>query len=235
MTLMLASVTGPEEARLGLRHGADIIDLKDPDQGALGAIPLDRIHATVTLIGRRRRVSATVGDLPPVPAQIVAAVERTVPTGVDYIKIGLCGGGDWASCIHALKSQARSAQLIGVLFADQDPDLSLLTDMVSAGFLGAMLDTADKRAGGLTVHQHPRALHSFVTRAKELGLLVGLAGSLRVSDIRSLLALGPDYLGFRSALCDGGRRSGRLSPAAIHAVRKEIPRQTSASAAAATA
>ncbi|MDH3638311.1 MAG: (5-formylfuran-3-yl)methyl phosphate synthase [Gammaproteobacteria bacterium] len=235
MTLMLASVTGPEEARLALRCGADIIDLKDPNHGALGAVPINRVHATVNLVDQRRRVSATVGDLPPEPSQVVTAVEHTMPTGVDYIKIGFYGVGDWATCIHALKAQARSTQLIGVLFADQDPDLSLLTDLVDAGFQGVMFDTADKHAGGLTVHQCAAALRGFVTQAKQLGLLVGLAGSLQVSDIRSLLALGPDYLGFRSALCDGHQRRGRLSPAAIRAVRAEIPRQIYAAASAAIA
>ncbi len=235
MTLMLASVTGVAEARVAVRHGADIIDLKDPAQGALGAVPIERIHATVNLIGDRRPVSATVGDLPPKPALITAAVERTIATGVDYVKIGMYGGGDWGRCIGALADHARRAQLIGVLFADQEPDLSLLESLADAGFGGAMLDTAYKSSGTLAEHQSPPALRRFVTRAKRLGLLVGLAGSLRATDIQSLLGLGPDYLGFRGALCTGGRRGGTLSPAAIRRVRAQIPRANSASAAAASA
>ena len=41
MTLLLASVTGPDEAALVLAHGADIIDLKDASNGALGALAPD--------------------------------------------------------------------------------------------------------------------------------------------------------------------------------------------------
>ena len=37
MTLLLASVIGPDEAAVALAYGADIIDLKDPANGALGA------------------------------------------------------------------------------------------------------------------------------------------------------------------------------------------------------
>ena len=38
MTLMLASVTNPAEAEAVWAGGADIIDLKDPAKGALGAL-----------------------------------------------------------------------------------------------------------------------------------------------------------------------------------------------------
>ncbi len=41
MTRMLASVANAAEADVVLRHGADVIDLKDPGRGALGAVPLE--------------------------------------------------------------------------------------------------------------------------------------------------------------------------------------------------
>ncbi|MGH8719286.1 MAG: (5-formylfuran-3-yl)methyl phosphate synthase, partial [Burkholderiales bacterium] len=50
-------------------------------------------------------------------------------------------------------------------------------------------------------------LARFISRAKSLGLMTGLAGSLKVEDVPSLLELGPDYLGFRSALCETARAS----------------------------
>ena len=53
MTLLLASVTGPDEAALMLTHGADIIDLKDPSNGALGALAPDVVRATVAAIHGR--------------------------------------------------------------------------------------------------------------------------------------------------------------------------------------
>ena len=77
MTLLLASVTGPEEAALVLAHGADIIDLKDASQGALGALPPEVVRATVAAVRGRRPVSAVIGDLPMEPDVIAAAVEST--------------------------------------------------------------------------------------------------------------------------------------------------------------
>ena len=72
MTLFLASVTGPEEAEVALAHGADIIDLKDAANGALGAVAPDVVRATVAAIAGRRPTSAVTGELPMEPAAIVA-------------------------------------------------------------------------------------------------------------------------------------------------------------------
>ena len=58
MTLLLASVTGPDEAALVLAHGADIIDLKDASNGALGALAPDVVRATVAAVRGRRRPAA---------------------------------------------------------------------------------------------------------------------------------------------------------------------------------
>src|SRR6187431_1750780 len=81
MTLLLASVTGPDEAALVLAHGADIIDLKDASNGALGALAPDVVRATVAAIHGRRPVSAVTGNLPMEPEVIVAAVETMTRTG----------------------------------------------------------------------------------------------------------------------------------------------------------
>ena len=59
MTAFLASVMSAEEAGLALEGGADVIDLKDPTSGALGALPVAVIRAAVDRIAGRRPVSAT--------------------------------------------------------------------------------------------------------------------------------------------------------------------------------
>jgi uncharacterized protein (UPF0264 family) len=75
---------------------------------------------------------------------------------------------------------------------------------------------------------------SFVATARLNGLLTGLAGSLGLADIPPLAALGPDYLGFRGALCSGGRESA-LDPAALAAVRAALDAAQPARASSATA
>jgi uncharacterized protein (UPF0264 family) len=55
------------------------------------------------------------------------------------------------------------------------------------------------------------------------GLAAGLAGALRVEHIPALVALGPDVLGFRGALCRHGRRQAAIDAEAVIGVRRAIP------------
>ena len=230
MTLFLASVVGPEEATVALKHGADIIDLKDPGGGALGAAPPEAVRATVAALGGRRPVSAVTGDLPMQPDIVVAAVEAMAATGVDYIKVGLFPDHGREDCIRALAGLARTIKIVGVMFADRGADNALLARMAASGFAGAMLDTAGKGAGRLLQHADITALNDFVAACRAHGLLAGLAGSLETPDIPRLLLLEPDYLGFRRALCVGQERSGRIDADAVGIVRGLIPLDTRSAA-----
>ncbi|MGH8475032.1 MAG: (5-formylfuran-3-yl)methyl phosphate synthase [Methylococcales bacterium] len=223
MTGMLASVANLDEAILVQAAGADIIDLKAPRRGALGALQADAVEAIVQRLGFFSVISATVGDLPMQPEIVQPAVERMGATGVNYVKIGLFPGGDWSSTIRALKAPAmQGTRLIAVFFADCDPDSRWFAELCGAGFAGIMLDTRNKGAGSLRqILSHDR-IENFVTRARQFGLLCGLAGSLRYEDIDSLLELSPDYLGFRGALCIDKNRVGRLNPEALRTIRGKI-------------
>jgi uncharacterized protein (UPF0264 family) len=225
MTGMLASVRDLDEALLALAAGTDLIDLKAPARGALGALPRGVVRNIVDRIGGRRPVSATVGDLPMEPLPVREAAENMAACGVDYVKIGFFPGGDWAQTITALTPlAARGNRLVAVLFGDRNPDARWLADIAAAGFTGAMLDTMDKERGSLTRVCSISLLRDFVSEAKGHGLLCGLAGSLRPSDIPPLLQLNPDYLGFRGALCHAHRRTAELDAEAVRAIRALISR-----------
>ncbi len=228
MTGLLASVMTPEEAGTAVAGGADIIDLKDPRQGALGALPAATIRACVARVAGRRPVSATAGDLPMEPAIVAAAVERLGALGLDFVKVGIFPGGDVAACLDTLAQQGRrrGVRLVAVLFADQEPDFDLIPLLREHDFAGVMLDTADKAGGGLRDHLSPERLGAFAEAARAADLITGLAGSLRRDDIAALLPLAPDYLGFRGALTRAGRTTG-LDPAALAAVRATIPMRQS--------
>lgn len=214
MTALLASARDAAEARAALEGGADIVDLKEPTQGALGRLPADMIAAILDALAGRLPVSATIGDIELAPGPVAAAVESMAACGVDYVKIGIFAG-DLATTLAALAPiAARGAKLVAVLFADRTPDFALVERFAAAGFRGVMLDTADKSAGPLTYHLPLPRLAEFVARTKRCGLLAGLAGSLRIDDVQRLLPLAPDYLGFRSALASG-TRAGPLDPARV--------------------
>jgi dihydroneopterin aldolase len=240
MTAMLASVRTLDEALFALEAGADFIDLKEPSQGALGALDHAAVRVCVQAIGGRRPVSATIGDIVSMdPREMTAAVERMAATGVDYIKIGLFVHPRVFDCVKALTVLADRAQLVAVIFADEpwsmDPspsgrgagvrdDLIALTNaLADAGFAGAMLDTAHKTGKTLRDWRKDGELRDFVKTAGSLGLLTGLAGSLRKVDVPPLLKIEPDYLGFRGALCSGSNRNQNLDSGAFAKIRSAIP------------
>lgn len=223
---VLASVLSLAEAKTALDAGADIIDLKNPAAGALGALSIADIAVIVGMIRGRRPVSATIGDMPMRAASVCAAVDRTAATGVDFIKIGIFDDGDARGCLDALRPSARQCQLVAVLFADRNLDWTLIEYAAANGFAGIMLDTADKSSGGLRSHLSESALGEFVGRARALRLFTGLAGKLRLADIPALLPLAPDYLGFRGALCAGFERGAAIDEHAIRAVLRATGRAT---------
>ena len=224
MTLMLASVNSLEEALLVLSENVDIIDLKNPASGALGALDIKVAKAIISALDGRLPISATIGDLPMQPGLIINAVEQTRETGVDYIKIGFLPGEGPAQVIRELANLATKVKLIGVLFADANPDFGLIERLASAGFRGIMLDTFAKTIGSLTQIMPQPEINQFISLAKSKGLICGLAGSLRKEDVPALLPYQPDYLGFRGALCDQNNRVGRISALSVRSIKQVLTR-----------
>jgi len=223
MTRMLASVRGPEEARVALAGDADIIDLKDLESGVLGAVAPEVIEATVAAVGRRRPISAAADNVSMRPDLVAAAVHGIAATGVDYVELGIFPGGDAPACVGALAEAAAQVKLVAVFFANASLDLSLLPLLKRSGFAGAMIDTQGKAAGRLLDHLDISRLLSFVEDCHAIGLAAGLAGSLEPPDVLRLLVLAPDLLGFRGALCAPGGRTAALDLARVQVIRGLIP------------
>lgn len=218
----LASVTNAPEACDAFAAGADVIDCKDPAAGALGRLDLDEIGRIVAAVSALAPVSATIGDDFASPAEAVRAAEEVAATGVAIVKCGFFGGPHDAALVEALSgADLGRAHLFGVLMADRVCDYSLVSHLAKAGFIGVMLDTAGKDSGSLPQIVDRGRLEAFLSIARAYRLAAGLAGSLRETDIPSLVSLSPDLLGFRGALCAKGR-TGALDEARVRAVRRAL-------------
>lgn len=231
MTALLASVRTVEEATLALEHGADIIDLKDPRNGALGALPLvliETITAHVRASGKHP-VSATIGDLDDgAHDEMVRRVRATAATGVDFVKVGIVRG---PGARTALQRLARlPVRVVPLFLADDGIDFALLDAACTDGFPIVMVDTADKQRGSLFQCVSAADLARLIERVHEAGARVGLAGSLRFQDLPALRALGPDIAGFRGALCETDR-TGTLVGAKVRAIRNALSGVASAASA----
>ncbi len=227
MTGMLASISNLEEAKIVLQENVDIIDLKDPLQGALGAVTTATAREVVAFVSGRCFVSATIGDLPMQATAIKKAIVRMASTGVDIIKVGVFDALT-DKVIATLKEQAikgakdtngKQFTIVMVFFVDKDLNLKKIIDLAKVGVRGVMLDTAEKMQGNLRMHMQDKELRAFVKQAKSYGLLAGLAGSLKACDIAPLLKVEPDYLGFRGALCRDNLRTETLNVAAVRKIR----------------
>lgn len=218
---MLASVMNKEEALLVLNAQVDIIDLKQPSSGALGALNINVVSDIVTIIKGQCPISATIGDLPMQPDLVFNAVKAMATTGVDYVKIGIFPEGDSQATLNKLvELKSLNLSLIAVLFADALPCLSIIKQLKILNFKGVMLDTMNKKTGSLTQIMPLESILAFVTMAKQQQLLSGLAGSLAKTDVKNLLTLNPDYLGFRGALCQQHNRVASLNSQAVLTLRK---------------
>ena len=229
---MLVSVRDVAEAREALRAGVDFIDLKEPAAGALGglALPVIREVAAALRAGNAEQdvggahgpmISATIGDLPPDGLERILERARAVGAcGVDLVKVGVPGRGA-AACAVLEALAALPLAIVPVLIADDGLDVAVIDAACVPAFAAVMADTQAKRAGSLLELLGEDALAAFIDRAHAAGRTVGLAGALRLADLPMLARLGPDFAGFRSAVCDG-RREGRLDPRRLEALRAAI-------------
>ncbi len=223
MTGMLASVTTVKEAQLVLNGGVDIIDLKNPEQGALGALNTHVVSAIVESLAGASITSATIGDIEPNDASLYDLIVSMAKTGVDYVKVGLFDDNATELFLDALnRASEHKIKVIVVLFAENYSSLTSLDALMKSSISGVMLDTKNKSDNNLLSLLTCQQLDEFIRLARSHDLVTGLAGSLRYEDINTLLDIEADYLGFRGALCTENDRVKSIEAKNISKIRKAI-------------
>ncbi|NML30468.1 (5-formylfuran-3-yl)methyl phosphate synthase [Paraburkholderia antibiotica] len=213
MTALLASVRSADEAFDAARAGAELIDLKEPNDGALGGLAIGAITQIAQQLRARypvKPISAAIGDVPAdATDEIAARVIEVGDAGVDYVKVGVARGPAARRCIEQLAT--LPATVVPVLLCDGGMDDELVGHTAALGFAGMMFDTASKDGSTLFDHVDVDTLARWLRLAREHGAMVGIAGALGWTQLEQIRALAPDVAGFRTALCADGRRS-RLDP-----------------------
>lgn len=227
MTQLLVSVKSAEEALIALNAGVDIVDLKDPTIGALGALDLAvsvEIVAKTQQHNQRNMISdgsfslvltsATVGEQHADINSLMKSVLERVAINIDIIKVAvptLEAIPNWQEKFNTKEITAMKAntKLIAVFFADQEVNLKRLETLSMLGFYGAMLDTSAKHQSLLEVCTL-QTLQTFTQDCKKNALKSGLAGSLKPQDVECLSDINPFYIGFRGGVCKAGSRNNAL-------------------------
>ena len=224
---LLISVVDEAEVGPAVAGGADIVDVKNPREGSLGANFPHVIRRVRELTPPAVPVSVAIGDVPNLPGMAALAAAGAAGCGVQFVKVGLLGPRDHVEAFAVLSAVCRAARdeapdvrVIATAYADARatgslPPGELPAVAAAAGADGCMIDTAGKGQVTLLGEMAAADLERFVTRCREAGLYCALAGSLRASDVPRLRELAPDIVGFRGAACRGGRRDGRLDGDAV--------------------
>jgi len=231
---LLVSVVSPKEVAQAVEGGADIIDVKNPAEGALGANFPHVIREVCRITPPEIEVSATIGDAPNLPGTVSLAALGAAVCGVRYVKIGLLGTRTTEEAVfllreacRAVRSHSPSTRVIAAAYADARkvnslPPLALPAAAAEAGVDGCLLDTALKGDGTLFTNLSDSQLRSFVDQCREARLLCGLAGSLGAGDIPQICQSGADLIGVRTAACRGGRVDGLVDSLKVRHLKDRI-------------
>lgn len=227
---LLVSVVSADEARRALAGGADIVDVKDPREGALGAPAPRVLSEVVTAVGGAAPVSVALGDLPALPHTAALAARGAVACGAAYVKVGLRGVRDLDGAVAVMSAVLDAvgdrAGVIAVAYADAralDPpalDPEFLPVVVErTGIAGALVDTFVKDGRGLYGWLSESEVADLIARTRAAGGTFGVAGQLRLGDLHRVDA---DIAGVRSAVCRGGDRSAELDADLVAATVAEV-------------
>lgn len=226
MTELLVSVRNAEEAHAALEGGADVVDVKEPRRGALGAADPTVWRKVQSVVGDRAKTSVALGELLAESVEMLAGEA----TGFVFAKVGLAGCAAesswrlrWDRVMQILPSGVLP---VPVAYADeqaaQSPEVREVLELAVMSPAKLMLiDTFNKGRGHLVDHLTFEALAKLCDEAERCSVQLALAGSLKLNDIERLLALAPAYLGVRGAACVGGR-DGTVDETRVKSLVKRI-------------
>ncbi len=231
--LLLISPINTAEALEAIEGGADIIDVKNPKEGSLGANFPWVIKSIRELTPKDMLVSATLGDVPYKPGTVSLAALGASVSGADYIKVGLYGTKNYQEALEVMENVVKTvddynvdaivvasgyadANRVGAVDPMEIPDIA-----ADAGAEIAMVDTAVKDGKTLFDFMDEEKISIFNQKIHDHGLKSALAGSIKKNQLQTLHNLGCDVVGIRGAACIGGdRNSGQIHRSAVMELKK---------------
>jgi (5-formylfuran-3-yl)methyl phosphate synthase len=226
---LLVSVRNAAEAAAAVAGGADIVDAKEPSNGALGPVSAAALASIASAVAGAAPVSAALGEI--CRDDIAGGVNAATRAHAAFVKIGFAGMRgrlDAAADLLSAAVSTSAAGLVLVAYADYDKIGAPSPDEVIAlaehsGAAGVLLDTCDKCGPRLTRLMTSGSLRTFVARARAAGRTVAVAGSLAIEDLENVHDAGAEIAGVRGAACENGR-NGVVSESRVRALRRALRR-----------
>lgn len=232
MIKLLVSPTNEIDAIDAVKGGADIIDVKNPTEGSLGAPLPILIRRVRESIPERIPISAALGDVPTLPGTIAQAALGAAIAGADYVKIGLMGPKNVEDAIDVVKAVVDTLAefypdviTVAALYADYERAgtlnpkvLPVIVEKSNAGF--AMIDTAIKDDRHIFEFMKQSDIVDFLQICREKEIKTALAGSLNKEVFEEVAKLSPDVIGVRkAALQEPDRISSRVDIDAVKGLK----------------
>jgi uncharacterized protein (UPF0264 family) len=230
---LLVSPMNIEEARAALQGGADILDVKNPKEGSLGANFPWAIRAVVELANGKVPVSATIGDLEFKPGTASLAALGAAVSGAEFIKAGLLDVKNLDQAeemlqgiVRAVKDFDSRKRVVAAGYSDYVRAGSISPKLLPAAAAAAgadlvMVDTAVKDGRATFDFMNEQDLKDFISIGHDFGLEVALAGSIDFLHLELLKRLDPDIIGVRGIVCGGDRRSA-IRADLVEKLKREI-------------
>ncbi len=215
---LLVSVTSAEEATTALAAGVDLIDVKDPSRGPLGAAHHETAAAVLAAVNGAVPVSAALGEWSP---NAVTEAHWHLKLPLNYIKWGLAGYGHPAGFGEDLLETRRripaGVEVVAVAYADWEaakspPPAELVKHAKRYRYRAFLFDTFAKTGDTLLDHLPLAELTELVSSLKRGGIAVAVGGSVQFDQIKQLKGVKADWLAVRGAVCVGGKRGETLDP-----------------------
>jgi len=216
---LLVSPINKEEAVIASKGGADIVDVKNPKEGSLGANFPWIIKEVKEALDGKQLISATIGDFNYKPGTASLAAFGAAVAGADYIKVGLYDIQTQEQALEllikitrAVKDYDSTKKVVASGYSDYKrinsiSPLLLPAVAAEAGADVVMVDTAIKDGKSTFEFMDEKELKKFTDLAHKHGLENAIAGSLKFEDLPKLERIGPDIIGVRGMVCGGDRRT----------------------------
>ncbi len=234
---ILVSVRNANEALDAFIAGADIVDAKEPRNGALGIMPLNSLKEVIYLLRDKKKfrgkLTATLGDYFFNARKKELNLEYFL-LGVDAIKIGFNASGSINAketfkyfCnvfegfvkVHQKENPIiKVCKIVPVLLVDDGLETEyidfIMKSPIANNFLGIMLDTKSKKQISIFDILSINYLRIAFKKFESLKIPYGISGSLSFADSNTIKELRPHWAGFRGGVCTNGR-NGKLSKSKI--------------------
>jgi len=231
---LLVSVVDVVEAREAYLGGADIVDVKRPSEGSLGACPPRVIKEVREALPSSVEVSAAIGDFPDLPGSASLAALGAAVAGAVYVKVGVYGPRtvDSASkllgeVVDSVRGFKQGVKVVAASYADYARAGCLSPwEVLEAGRRADvdvwMVDTKVKDGSPLLDFLGLEELRGLVEEAHAHGMEAAVAGSLSLGHLDIVKEAGADVVGFRSAACGGDRVNGRVQRELVEELRRRL-------------